>query len=381
MGDTDPLRHGTGSSAAQSRPPDKMSGRSDLATRLGLWLMGIIAVVLVIAALRATAWISSTLALAFFIALALWPVDIFIRHRTPRWMQWLGHAAALALMLIVFALFLGGIVLAAGQIAANLPKYEGVTLAWGEKLSAWIDLSSVMGNDESTLASRLMDPAVSFASAIVQSTSHLAGILSLIFFLVLLMLVEAPLLSRKLQSVTGRWDGERYRSTLSTIAARVRWYLAVRTMLGLITGLLYLLWSWLWGLDFIFVWGLLALLLNYIPTVGSLIAGLLPVAFAFLQLNIWTAALYGLGLLVIEQVMGNYVDPKLQGQQLALSPLAILVALIFWSWVWGWAGALVAVPMTLVVMIVTAKIPVLQPVALFLSNCKDGDELRAVTSA
>ena len=83
----------------------------------------------------------------------------------------------------------------------------------------------------------------------------------------------------------------------------------------------------------------------------------------------------GLGLLLIEQVMGNYADPKLQGRELSLSPLVILVALMVWSWVWGIAGTLVAVPMTLVMMIVFARVPALRSVALFLSNHRDVDEL------
>ncbi|MCR4264699.1 AI-2E family transporter [Nitratireductor sp. ZSWI3] len=352
-----------------------------LGLRLIGWLVGILATLLVVAALRSTGWMSSTLALAFFTALAVWPVDMFIRHRLPRGLRWLGHVAALLLMLVVFALFLGGVVLAARQITANLPAYEDAARAWAERLSLWIAAPNIINDGGEALTGRLLDPVVGFASAIVQSTSNLAGVLSLIFFLVLMMLIEAPVLSAKLRSATSRRDGEAYRRVLLAIAIRVRWYLAVRTFLGLVTGLLYLLWSWWWGLDFVFVWGLLAFLLNYIPTIGSLVAGVLPIAFAFLQFGPWWAVLYGLGLLVIEQVMGNYVDPKLQGRELTLSPLMVLVALMFWTWVWGIAGALVAVPMTLVLMIVCAKIPALLPVALFLSNCRNAEELEAATTA
>lgn len=344
-------------------------------------LVGLLALVLVVAALHATSWVSSTLALAFFITMAVWPVDAFCRDRLPAGLRWLGHVAALALVLVLFALFLAGMLLAAQQLAAKLPAYEGDIRVWLEWVPSLIEMPRVVDDPGDALSGSLMEPFVGMASGVLQSTSNLVGILSLVFFLVLLMLVETPAYAAKLRSITGREDGAEYRSALFAIATRIRWYLAVRTMLGVVTGLLYAIWSLAWGVDFALVWGLLALLLNYVPTVGSLLAGILPAAFAFLQLDPLLALAYSGGLLGIEQVMGNYADPKLQGRELSLSPSVVLGALMLWTWIWGIAGALMAVPMTLVLMVTFARIPTLQPLALFLSNCRNADELaRAVGS-
>ncbi len=130
-------------------------------------------------------------------------------------------------------------------------------------------------------------------------------------------------------------------------------------------------WLSLFGIDFILVWGLLALLLNFIPTVGSLIAVISPVLFAFVQKDPGTAMLVAGGLLLIEQIMGNFVDPRLLGKKISVSPLMILVALLVWSWIWGVPGALIAVPMTILVVVTFAQIPALRPVALLLSNERD----------
>lgn len=119
------------------------------------------------------------------------------------------------------------------------------------------------------------------------------------------------------------------RSALFSIAIRIRWYLVVRTVLGMVTGLLYSIWSLAWGVGFALIWGLLGLLLNYVPTVGSLAAGILPATFAFLQLDPLLALAYGGGILGIEQIMGNYADPKLQGRELSLSPMVVL-GVPFW---------------------------------------------------
>ncbi|MFC6658448.1 AI-2E family transporter [Roseibium salinum] len=313
--------------------------------------------------------------------MAVWPVDALFRQRLPHGLRWLGHLAAVIVILIVFSIFIGGLLLAARQITIKLPDYEDAIAAYATRLSNWIDFSNLMKDGgEEALSARLIDPVLSLVTLTLQSATTLAGILSLILFLVVLMLVETPALSAKLQSASGYANGKEYRDAIFSIAGRVRWYLVVRTVIGVATGALYALWSWMWDLDFVLVWGLLAVLLNYVPTVGSLVAGLLPAAFAFLQLPPWWASIYGIGLLVIEQIMGNYIDPKFQGRELSLSPLVVLIALMFWTWVWGMAGALVAVPMSLVMMIFCAKIPALQPLALFLSDCRDFDALKKATS-
>ncbi len=343
---------------------------------LTVWLLAIIAVILVIAALRNAALVSSTLAVAFFAALAIWPADSAIRDRVPVSARWLGHFAAMGLMILVFGLFLGGLVLAARQIIGTLPQYEEVASRWMNRLMEVTSLPSVASNNF-PVSEQLINPVMGFASMVVQSTSGLAAILSLIFFIVLLMLVEAPRFGKKLDATTTSGNGDQYQYILLEIAERVRWYLAVRTLLGLVTALFYFGWSWAWGLDFIFVWALLAFLFNYVPTIGSFMAGVLPIMTAFMQLEPWSATLYAAGVVLFEQVMGNYVDPKLQGRQLALSPLVILISLMFWSWVWGVAGALVAVPMSLVLLIVCEQVEALQPFALFLSNRRNIEELKA----
>src|SRR5690606_27153103 len=105
------------------------------------------------------------------------------------------------------------------------------------------------------------------------------------------------------------------------------------------------------GTPLLLVWAVLALLLNFIPTFGSLIAGALPVLFVLGQQDLSTALFVGAGLLIIEQIMGNYVDPKVTGHQLALSPLVVLVSLVLWTWLWGITGALIATPMTMLLAI------------------------------
>ena len=152
-------------------------------------------------------------------------------------------------------------------------------------------------------------------------------------------------------------------------------FLLVRTVVGLITAAAYAIWLWYWKMDFIAVWALVAFLFNFVPTVGSLAAGGLVFTFALIQKDIATACAVGAGLLVIEQVFGNYIDPILQGRNLSLSPLVLLFMLLLWGWVWGIPGMLLAAPITVLIVIATARIPALAQVALFLSGERNFDAL------
>ncbi len=201
-----------------------------------------------------------------------------------------------------------------------------------------------------------------------------ASTLVLIVFLALLMLMEGPAWREKLVLTLGRERCRTVTEATAAIARQFRRYLVVSSVLGLITGVLYIAWLSLFGVGFVFLWGLLAFLLNYLPFAGSLIAGALPVLVAVAQKDAGTALIVAGGLLVIEQVMGNFIAPRLQGRQLAISPLVVMVSLLLWSWLWGTAGALLAVPMTVLIAIALSHADAARLYAILFSD--DGDRER-----
>lgn len=344
-----------------------------------IWLLAVIAVVLVLGGLRATAWISSTLTFAFFAVLALHPVDRWIRSRVPRPFRWLGVLAALLLMFLVFALFTAALMFVVQQLAAGVAKYQEPLQRLAERIGSVIEFAGPSGGD-SSLAARLIDPLVALATGVAQSIWSLGGILVLLFFLVWLTLLEIPSYTTKLSTITTKNNGATLHELIEATGVRLRRYLMMRAILGLVTGMLYMAWVWWWDLDFVLVWGLLAFLLNFIPTIGSIIAGALPAGLAFIQHDPITALTIAAGLLFIEQFMGNYIDPKLQGQQLSLSAVAVLVGLTFWTWMWGLIGSLLAVPITLLITMICARIQALKPIAMVLSDAKTAEELEKATA-
>jgi AI-2 transport protein TqsA len=206
------------------------------------------------------------------------------------------------------------------------------------------------------------------AGSIVRSLGTTLSLMTLIFFFALIMLTEVPTWRSKLSAATGGDMEGDWRETIVSAGQRFRWYLVVRTVVGVATAVLYGAWLLVFGVEFVGVWVVLTFLLSYIPTLGSLISGLLPFLFALATKDLGTAIGVGAGLLVIEQVMGNFVDPKMQGRELSLSPLVILFSLLLWGYLWGIAGTLIAVPITALIVVAFAHVEPLRPIALMLSG-------------
>jgi AI-2 transport protein TqsA len=352
-----------------------------------VWLFGILAALAVAWTLKQTLWLTMPFVAAFFVAVAIWPVPRALQAVLPRWLGWLGTVAAMLIVLLVLAAFFAGIWYAASQIAAQWPQYDRQFQDLWDRAAGWLNgqmaaAGGAADSGEGTPAggSQAVESPWSlvsdYAAGIVQSLGRVIAMLGLIFFFVLLMLIEAPVWRAKLTDATRGVRTDAWLQVVHDVGRRFRWYVLVRAVLGAATGFLYGLWLFAWGVDFAVVWGLLAFLLNFVPTLGSLLAGVLPVAFAFVQLDWQTALLVAAGILVIEQIMGNWIDPWVQGKQLSLSPLMLLFMLLVWGWIWGAAGALLAVPLTALLTIVMMRVPALSPIALALGNETDRPRLR-----
>jgi len=141
---------------------------------------------------------------------------------------------------------------------------------------------------------------------------------------------------------------EQHLSQFSRVSENVKRYLALKTVLSLATGSLVALLLTVMGVDYALLWGLLAFLLNYVPTIGSIIAAVPGVILAFLQLG-WDGALIAtIGYLVINISISNLIEPKVLGQGVGLSALVVFLSLLFWGWVLGPIGMLLSVPLTMI---------------------------------
>ncbi|RDC69935.1 AI-2E family transporter [Rhodovulum sp. 12E13] len=237
-------------------------------------------------------------------------------------------------------------------------------------------LRDLVNQAGSTAATWAVEASTSLARRIAGAVGTFVGATIIVVFLVLLALSEGPTWRRKLGGLWPAGD-DSWQHALDTMSRKLRSFLLVRAAMGLLSALLYVGWLSLFGLDLLLVWGVITFLLGFVPNLGSVVSGVLPALYALVTRDLQTAALVSVGLFAIEQIIGNFLDPRLQGRQIAVSPVVVLVAILLWGWIWGVAGALLAVPVTVSLLVAFAHVPALRPVALLLSNQTTTDELMA----
>lgn len=186
-------------------------------------------------------------------------------------------------------------------------------------------------------------------ATLLSSLGALVTNATLILFTVVFVLLEAHTFAPKLQAMSGRSDLSF--EPFARFTRGVQHYLFLKTLISLLTGALVAAWVAVMGLDFPLLWGLLAFLLNYVPTIGSIIAAVPAVLLAFIQLGPGRAAVIAVGYLAINQLVGGLLEPRVLGRGLGLSTLVVFLSLIFWGWVLGPIGMLLSVPLTMTLKI------------------------------
>jgi AI-2 transport protein TqsA len=171
-----------------------------------------------------------------------------------------------------------------------------------------------------------------------------------VIILTVFMLLEARMFGRRFSAICEA-RGPNFQRMLSATKDTQR-YLGIKTAVSLATGLLAGLLCWAAGLDFFVFWGILAYALNYIPVVGSIIAGLAPTILALLLKGPADAVVVGGGYFLINTFLGNFLEPMLMGRRFGLSTLVVVMSVMFWGWLWGPIGMLLAVPLTMMVKVV-----------------------------
>ena len=160
------------------------------------------------------------------------------------------------------------------------------------------------------------------------------------------------------------------KSIASTTVKEVTHYISIKFLISLLTGLLVFTVCLVAGLDFPVIWGATAFVLNFIPTLGSILSWATTTVFALLQFYpSWGMIIFvSVSVLAINFILGNIIEPRWEGSDLGLSPFIILVSLSFWGWMWGFIGMILAVLLTVILKIIFENTTVLKPVAILLGN-------------
>jgi predicted PurR-regulated permease PerM len=331
-------------------------------------LLAVIAVVLVAGALKITASVTMPLVFALFLIAVFWPLQLYFERHIPRTPAML---VTLLVFLAVIALFVASFWWSGELLADSADEYKQEFQQLYEALRRRIEPIKDVGEGAVGAAPKVSELAPNIVLALSDWFFSFSGVLVLIIAFFILGLLEVPEFREKLTRSLAQDEGERWFESLRRITTDFQIYIVVRTVIGLITGVLIWLLCVLVGLDFAFLWGFINFLLNYIPTLGSII-GVVPVsAFALIEFGIGVEALVVLlGVSGIQIVMGIYLDPLLQGRQLALSPLVVLFSVTFWGWLWGVPGAFIAIPITIALVIACDQYDRTQWIAVLLADIR-----------
>ena len=309
------------------------------------FLVGAASVVIVVAGLRAAQALVVPFLLAVFLAVVSIPFMRWLQSKhVPRLLAVISTILAGVGVIVILGLVLGR---ALNELADVAPQYQ---VRLQELVDSSVVLLSGWGIPAEGWQSRDLFPVGLFdvLGGAISAFALFASNAFLVLLAMIFILTEAVGFSTKLQAAFG---STAHFKPLERMTRQVQHYLVIKTAMSAVTGTVVGVWVWSLGLDFVILWGLVAFLLNFVPNLGSILAAVPAVLFALIQLGPGRAAVIALGYVVVNIVVGNFVEPMLMGRRLGLSTLVVFTSLVFWGWMWGPVGMLLSVPLTMVLKI------------------------------
>jgi predicted PurR-regulated permease PerM len=303
--------------------------------------------VVVVAGMKAASSILVPLFAAIFIAVLCTP-PLF-------WLQGKGVPKILALILILAAILVVGSLLGVlvgtslNHFVSSLPQYQERLTTNLSPLLNWLVKKGIVFPKEGIGVAINPESAMRLAGYLLSALSKVLADAFLILLTVVFLLLEAADFPKKLKVALKKPEGSL--TTIERFSRSANRYVVIKTLLSFAVGLAIWLWLVILGVDYPILWGTLAFLLNYVPNIGSILATIPATLLAFVQLGVGSAILTAFGFLVIHNILGNIVEPKLMGRGLGLSPLVVFISLVFWGWVLGPVGMVLSVPLTSLIKI------------------------------
>ncbi|MBQ0012980.1 MAG: AI-2E family transporter [Proteobacteria bacterium] len=322
-------------------------------------------------------WIGRPILIPFFVAVFFWylinAIATYYRHALPyqnkndckHCTQYCFYNfISLFLSLITMGLL---ILLIATQIKPMFSEFMGILPELQRKLSLFGEFLSESFGFKFDI--NMIPNIPQIAKSVGSSVASLAASVGMILIYMLFLFIEQGTFENKLSHLfTDNAKSKKIRFILSSIDNNMKKYLFMKTIISLATGICGYIWLRAIGLEFAGVWAFLLFLLNYIPTIGSVVACGLPILFALISGNgLDMAILTALGLIGLQILWGNILDPKLTGKALNISTLAILVNLVFWGLIWGIAGMFFSVPILVALYVAAAQFDSTRWIAVLLS--------------
>ncbi len=334
---------------------------------------------IVLAGMKMAAGVLVPIVYAFFLAVLSYPLVRWLRlHRVPA-------VLALGTTMLVNLSLLAGLITVGVRLLisfwADLPRYLRGLERYLNDAASWLEANGVEGAKATVSGIFDWNTIIGYATqqdvmtnltGIVGSTFGTLATLvaSFIMMLIVMMfiLMETHGTQSRLHAV--HLSGGPDFGGLLRSASDIQKFLGVKTLISALTGLLAGFWCWFFDLQYPLLWALLAFLMNYIPAVGSTAASLPAIVEALVQHGTSTAVFVAIGYGGINFCLDNFVQPTLLGNRFGISPLVVILSVIFWGWLWGPLGMFLAVPLTMVLKVLLDNSAEFQWISVAMSKKK-----------
>ncbi len=310
-------------------------------------LVTLASIVIIITGLKFAAPLLSQFLMALFIAVVCTPpIGWMESKKVPR-------GLAILIVLTVIMIFVYSVMVLVGDsinsFNSNKEFYIEQLNARFSDLVVWLDgIGAPIDSFEIKSLFEKID-IMTLITQVVGGVGVIFGDFFIIFLSVIFLLAETTSFPSKFSKAFSNSKEKMFH--VNHVLSKIRHYLAIKTITSLITGVLATALLLILEVDYPFLWGMVAFLLNFIPSIGSLIAAIPPLLLALVQLGFGAFAWTGIGYFVINNVIGNFVEPKLMGKMLGLSTFVTFASLIGWGFIFGPIGMFLSVPLTMIIKI------------------------------
>jgi AI-2 transport protein TqsA len=309
--------------------------------------VGIIAAILISVAAYQASEVFAPLALALFIIALVWPLQSWLQARMP---ALLALAITMSVTVAVCIAFASLVVWGFGRVGVSLLADSARYQALYDSAIGWLEDHGI---SVAGLWSEHFNVGwlVHWAGQITGRVNTTLSFWLIALLYVILGLMEVDDLRRRAKTFLRPETSRILVQGSAATAMKIRKYMEVRTLMSVATGVLVGAFAWIAGLPFALEWGVIAFALNYIPFIGPFVATLFPTLLAMTQFGSWEAVIgVFVCLNIIQFVVGSYIEPRVSGAVLAMSPSVVLFAVFLWTYLWGLFGAFIGVPIAIAVI-------------------------------
>ncbi len=274
--------------------------------------------------------------------------------------DWAAHITALLVICGIVYLFVTQVKPMFNELVSALPAIQEKLVSFGNYLSWSVGLK---------FDTNMIPNITKVATNIGASAAGFATSMGMVFVYMIFMFIEQSTFNKKFNAmIPNKSRAKKMRYIINSIDNNMKKYLFMKTAISGITGIASYIWLTAIGLEFAGVWAFIVFITSYIPTIGAIIACSLPILYSFTVAPNWELPLLTAGgLISLQIIFGNILEPKLMGKSLNLSTLAILINLVFWGMIWGIAGMFFSVPILVGIYIIAAQFDATRPIAVLLS--------------